>query len=53
MLSSHPVQLAVSKTPGRALGNRGENVGALSVKGKNTNGVPRTPAREFFFSPVG
>ena len=54
MLGSHPVQPTdapyfVTKTPGRALANRGENVGALSVKGKN---VPRTPAREFsFFFP--
>ena len=65
MLSSRPVQLTtdapylVTKTPGRALSNRGENVhaGALSVKnlkGKNANGVSRTPfqpasTREFFF----
>jgi hypothetical protein len=57
MLSSHPVQLTdvphvMTKTPGRALANRGENL----VKGKNTNGVPRTPfqpasARESF-SPL-
>jgi len=53
MLSSRPVQLttdapySMTKTPGRALANRGENVhaGALSVnpKGKNANGMPRTP----------
>ena len=53
MLSSRPVQLAtdapyfMTKTPGRALANRGENVhaGALSVnpKAKTAKGVPRTP----------
>jgi hypothetical protein len=53
MLSSHPVQLTdvpylMTKTPGRALANRGENLGVLQVKAnlaKNTNGVgaPRTP----------
>ena len=53
MLGSHPVQptdapYLMSKTPGRALANRGENMGALSVKGKN---VPRTPARESSFFP--
>ena len=58
MLSSHPVQLTdvpyfMTKTPGRARANRGENLGALSAKGKNINGVPRTPARELFFFFVG
>ena len=64
MLSSHAVQLtdvpfSMTKTPGRALANRGENVGALQAKGKNINGVPRTPfqpasAREsLFFFRVG
>ena len=55
MLSSHPTDIPhfVTKTPGRALANRGENLVALPVKGKNTNGVPRTPfqpasARECF-----
>jgi hypothetical protein len=62
MLSSHPVQLTdvpylMTKTPGRALANRGENLGVLQAKAKNTNGAPRTPfqpasARESF-PPVG
>jgi len=66
MLSSRPVQLTTgapylpTKTPGRALAYRGENAhaGSLTVnpKGKNANGVPRTPfqpasTREFFFFP--
>lgn len=44
MLSSHPTDVPyfTTKTPGRALANRSENLGALPVKGKN-NGVPRTP----------
>ena len=60
MLSSRPTDVPhlMTKTPGRALANRGENLGVLQVKAKNINGAPRTPfqpasARESFFFPVG